>query len=134
MATKTIADKLSMKPATTVWISHPERLDLIEPLPAGTTIVEAPSDATMAIAFADDVDALRSLVRIHGKALAHPTTLWVAYPKGNRSDLNRDSLWPLLTGAGVRPNGQVSIDDVWSALRFRANKPGEPEFTGGTKR
>ena len=46
---------------------------------------------------------------------------WVAYPKSGQlgTDLNRDSLAALLTAEGVRPVRQVSIDDVWSALRFR---------------
>ena len=46
---------------------------------------------------------------------------WVAYPKAGQlgTDLNRDSLAASLTPHGVRPVRQVSIDDVWSALRFR---------------
>lgn len=46
---------------------------------------------------------------------------WIAYPKGGRlgTDLNRDVLWRLLEGRGVRPVRQIAIDDVWSALRFR---------------
>ncbi len=36
------------------------------------------------------------------------------------TDLNRDTLAALLTERGVRPVRQVAIDDVWSALRFRA--------------
>jgi len=46
---------------------------------------------------------------------------WVAYPKAGQlgTDLNRDSLAARLTALGVRPVRQVSIDDVWSALRFR---------------
>jgi hypothetical protein len=31
----------------------------------------------------------------------------------------------------MRPNSNVGIDDVWSALRFRANREGEERFTGG---
>lgn len=46
---------------------------------------------------------------------------WVAYPKGGQlgSDLNRDILWELLASAGIRPVRQISIDETWSALRFR---------------
>ncbi len=35
------------------------------------------------------------------------------------TDLNRDSLWELLSGDGIRPVRQIAIDDTWSALRFR---------------
>jgi hypothetical protein len=52
-------------------------------------------------------------------------------PKANRADLNRDTLWPVLGEYGMRPVSQVAVDEVWSALRFRPLKPGEPPFTGG---
>ena len=29
--------------------------------------------------------------------------------------------------------GQVALDDVWSAMRFRALRPGEAPFTGASK-
>jgi phage-related baseplate assembly protein len=46
---------------------------------------------------------------------------WVAYPKAGQlgTDLNRDRLASALTEHGVQPVRQVSIDAVWSALRFR---------------
>jgi hypothetical protein len=52
-------------------------------------------------------------------------------PKANRADLNRDTLWPVLGEYGMRPVSQVAVDEVWSALRFRPRKPGQPPFTGG---
>ena len=54
-------------------------------------------------------------------AAAADRLTWVAYPKSGQlgTDLNRDSLAAALTAEGVRPVRQVSIDDVWSALRFR---------------
>jgi len=57
--------------------------------------------------------------------------LWVAYPKGNKSDTDRDTLWPIVGEYGLKPNAQVAVDEVWSALRFRPPKEGEPPFTGG---
>jgi hypothetical protein len=38
------------------------------------------------------------------------------------TDLSRDDFWELLTGAGLRPVTQISIDDTWSALRFRPSE------------
>lgn len=49
----------------------------------------------------------------------------------HRADLNRDTLWPVLGEYGMRPVSQVAVDEVWSALRFRPLKPGEPPFIGG---
>lgn len=130
MSTKTIAQKLLIKPNTTLWLSHGEHRTLLEPLPEGVTQVALPQAAT-ALIFADTAASLRELLVAHGEHLAQPGTLWVAYPKANRTDINRDTLWPILTEYGLRPIGQVAIDDVWSALRFRPLKEGEEPFTGG---
>jgi hypothetical protein len=131
MSTKSVADKLLIKPNTTLWSSHASRLELVEPLPAGVRRVEGPEQATTALVFADDAASLRELLATHQERLARPDILWVAYPKGNRTDINRDTLWPILGELGMRPVTQVSIDQVWSALRFRPLKEGEAPFTGG---
>jgi hypothetical protein len=131
MSTKSAAEKLLIKPDTGVWTSHPQHLGLIEPLPTGVRVVDAPDAATTVIFFGDDGDSLRELVATHANKLTEAETLWVAYPKGNRTDINRDSLWPILAGHGLRPIGQVSLNEVWSAMRFRPLKPGEAPFTGG---
>lgn len=125
MAKKSIAEKLAIKPGTTVWTSDPARLELIGPLPEGVRIVQALEDATTALFFPDDAVSLRTTLATHGKHMSHPDTAWVAYRKANRTDINRDSVWPMLGEHGMSPIGQVAIDDVWSALRFRALKPGE---------
>jgi len=128
---KTVADKLLIKPDSTVWSFHPDRLGLIGPLPSGARTVEQPDLATTALVFADDAGALRELLAGHGDQLTRPNVLWIAYPKANQSDLNRDTLWPILAEHGMRPIGQVALDEVWSALRFRPLKDGEAPFTGG---
>jgi hypothetical protein len=37
-----------------------------------------------------------------------PAAFWVAYPKGGRADINRDSLWPILAEDGFRPVSRVA--------------------------
>ena len=133
MSTKTVAQKLLIKPDTAVWSSHPASLALIQPLPEGVRVVDGLGQATTALIFADDAGSLRDLLDAHQSELAQPSTIWVAYPKGNRIDLNRDSLWPILGEYGLRPITQVAVDEVWSALRFRPYKDGEAPFTGGRK-
>ena len=46
---------------------------------------------------------------------------YIAYPKARKmgTDLNRDVLWRLANLEGLRGVRQVSLDDVWSAMRFR---------------
>ena len=131
MSTKTVADKLQIKPNTTVWLSPPERRSLVEPLPDGVRVVDTIEQATVALVFAESAAAVREALDANREQLAKPSILWVAYPKGNKADINRDSLWKIVADYGMRPNSQIAVDDVWSALRFRANKEGEGAFTGG---
>jgi len=59
------------------------------------------------------------------QATKYDGILWVSYPKGSakvKTDLSRDTMWGLLADAGMRPVSQISIDDTWSAVRFRPGK------------
>ncbi len=131
MATKTVAEKLQIKPNTSVWSSQPEYLDLIGALPEGTTLAGSMAEATTAVVFFASEAIARELLEHLRDHLAAPKALWIAYPKGNAADINRDSLWPIVGEYGLRPVTQVSIDDTWSALRFRPLKPGEEQFNPG---
>jgi hypothetical protein len=131
MTTKTVADKLLIRPGSTVWLSDPARQRLVEPLPAGVRVVDRMDAAATAVVFAADAASLRAILEAERDRLASPAALWVAYPKGNRTDINRDSTWPILASVGMRPISQVSLDEVWSGLRFRPLKPGEAPFSGG---
>jgi len=47
---------------------------------------------------------------------------WIAYPKGSskiKTDINRDTLRITAEGYGITTVSAISIDDTWSALRFR---------------
>jgi hypothetical protein len=131
VSTRSIAEKLLIKPNSSVWASPASRLGLIEPLPDGVRKVEQARHATTAVVFADDAAGLRRALDAHPEVLTGPEVLWIAYPKANRTDINRDSLWPILAEYGMRPISQVAVDEVWSALRFRSLKDGEAPFTGG---
>lgn len=55
-------------------------------------------------------------------ALAPGGLLWFSYPKKSSkiaTDISRDAGWDGLTKANLRPVSQISIDETWSALRFR---------------
>lgn len=131
MSIKTVASKLQIKPGTTIWTSHPDRMNLLEPFPEGVTVADSVSQAGIALVFADDSVTLREILQAQRSHLPDLNILWVVYPKANRTDVNRDSLWPILAEFGMRPNSQVAVDDVWSALRFRPLKEGEEPFKGG---
>jgi hypothetical protein len=131
MAAKTVCDKLLIKPGGAVWISHDEHRPLIGPLPDGARHVGGLDEADVAVLFAADAAGARRLLDEQRHRLTRPAVIWVAYPKGNKADINRDTLWPIVGEYGLRPNGQVAVDETWSALRFRALKEGEAPFTGG---
>jgi hypothetical protein len=127
---RSVAEKLLIKPDTTVWLSDAGRGGLVEPLPKGARRVEGLGEAAVALIFADSAAAVREVLNAHRGQLAAPPVLWVAYPKGGRADVNRDTLWPILAEYGLRPISQVALDEVWSALRFRPLKEGDT-FAGG---
>ena len=58
-------------------------------------------------------------------AVTYDGLLWISYPKKNsnvETDLTRDVLWSLAADTGLRPVTQVSINSVWSAMRFRPSE------------
>jgi len=131
MPVKTVAEKLQIKPHTTLWCSHADRVALVGPLPEGVRSSPSPHEATTALVFADSAATVREVLTAHKDQLAEPSVFWVLYPKANRADINRDTLWPILGEFGMRPVSQVAVDPTWSALRFRPLKEGEERFTGG---
>jgi hypothetical protein len=127
---KTVAAKLRILPGTSVWVSDRDRAALLGPLPSGTAIVGSPLGAKVGVVIADDAAGVRRALGGHAAALAGLDAFWVAYPKANRTDINRDKLWPILAEHGFRPISQVALDATWSALRFRPLRPGESPFEG----
>ncbi len=85
MSTKSVSEKLLIRPNTSLWSSHPSRTGLVEPLPASVQQVAGPGLATTALVFADDSDSLRRVLDEHRSELAAPKAFWVLYPKANRT-------------------------------------------------
>lgn len=56
-------------------------------------------------------------------ALEEDGHLWFCYPKGTsknlKSDINRTKSWEIFSPFEFEPVSQVSIDDDWSAMRFK---------------
>jgi len=115
----------------TIWLSDLDRGGLIEPLPENVVVTSGIAQSTIAILFADDAKSIRDKFSWVNNNLFAPKSLWIAYPKANRTDINRDSLWAILGEFGMRPISQVALNDVWSVLRFRKLHDGEAAFTGG---
>ena len=81
----------------------------------------AMSGAHVLLLFARESESLMS----HGKpvfeAARQDRSAWIAYPKAGKmgTDLNRDKLAALVKPLGIQPVRLVSLDDTWSAMRFR---------------
>ena len=114
-----VSGKLQLKPGQSVAVLNcPPGLVLPGVVPAATV-----ADADAVVAFVVRRDDLGSAEQAVAAARADRLA-WIGYPKGGQlgTDLNRDRLVAALTTRGVQPVRQVSIDDTWSALRFRPAK------------
>ena len=86
----------------------------------GVVAAASAADADAVVAFVVRQDDRGSAEQAVAAARADRLA-WIGYPKGGQlgTDLNRDRLVAVLADQGVQPVRQVSIDDTWSALRFR---------------
>ncbi|AFV88164.1 hypothetical protein PACID_03150 [Acidipropionibacterium acidipropionici ATCC 4875] len=120
-----LARKLQLKPGNTVWVWPPNS-------PAAEALLEDqqipladPNAADVALLFTADRTAAQNALTQFADALAATRAVWFIYVKGNRTDINRDTLHALLLEHGWRAISQVSYDGELSALRSRPLKPGE---------
>jgi hypothetical protein len=98
-------------------------IDSLEDLPEGITISEKPDgEFDFVHLFVKNSAQYAEFGPATVRAIKYDGLLWVSYPKRSSkvaTDLSRDSMWELLADSGLRPVTQVSIDAVWSAVRFR---------------
>ncbi|MCU0460723.1 MAG: hypothetical protein MUF36_01715 [Bacteroidales bacterium] len=75
------------------------------------------------ILFVKTVADVNQMVPVALHNLTADGILWFCYPKKTskkyKSDLERDKGWKVLNDAGFYGIRMVSIDDDWSAMRFR---------------
>ena len=110
-----LSTKLNLKGGAIRAVGRPRGIDLGDV--TTTTARSCPNVLVFAATFAE-LDSRAADLESAARADA---IAWVAYPKAGQlgTDMNRGSLWAHLEGRGIRPVRQVSIDDAWSALRFR---------------
>jgi hypothetical protein len=123
-----IFSKLNYKEGVSIYvINHPETFNaMLDTVPSVIEVRKAiPVEATIGfvIGFITQKSDLEMFVRKIVPLLQGDAILWLAYPKGTskkyKCDFNRDTSWQVFTVFNVLPVRQVSIDDDWSALRFR---------------
>jgi hypothetical protein len=114
-----LAGKLQLKPGQSVAIVNAPA-DAAVAL-ADHPVVDRPSDASAVIVYCTNQAELERLTDDVVSSARRDALTWVAYPKARQlgTDLSRDVLAELVRAHDVRPVRQISLDDVWSALRFR---------------
>lgn len=113
----TVGSRLQVKAGHSVAVfGLPAGVDL--ELPDG--VLDTAGAPDVAIGFATDSTAVEELHVVIAAAKADYLA-WIAYPKAKQlgTDLSRDKLAALMAEYDLQPVRQVSIDTVWSALRFR---------------
>ena len=93
-------------------------------LPEGVAVSETPvGKFDFVHLFVRDSGQLDELLPAAVESVEYDGMFWISYPKKSskvKTDLSRDVFWDLVVGStSLRPVTQVSVDDVWSALRFR---------------
>lgn len=126
MPEKSIVEKMQIKPQTRLLFVNPPEgyLQRMGSLPAGISLLEGEStgSADLIQVFVKDRNELIAALEALPGRLAKNGALWISYYKGSsqfKTDINRDSIWPVATSYGLQPVRQIAIDEDWSALRFK---------------
>jgi len=82
-----------------------------------------PGGTKWALFFVRDIEGVVEAATWAQTQLLDDALLWMVYPKKSSrrytSSVYRDAGWEALGAAGWEPVSQVSMDEDWSALRFR---------------
>jgi Protein of unknown function (DUF3052) len=127
-STKSLADKLGIKPGTTVILlgGPPGYAKLIAPLPAGARIVtRLSSGATFIHQFARLRIELEAAMPRDDTALADDGVLWVSWPKKAArldTDVTEDVIREIALPLGLVDVKVCAVDEVWSGLKLVRRK------------
>ena len=129
MTQSKLSKKLRIQPGQRLLlVNAPEGyIELLGPLPEGAELSDSVGpDHDFVHLFVKDRRELEKLGPPAFDSVKYDGLLWISYPKGSSkvdTDLNRDSLWKLMTETtSLRPVTQVSVDATWSAIRFRPSE------------
>ncbi|MEW9700054.1 YdeI/OmpD-associated family protein [Paenibacillus sp. SI8] len=107
-------------------INAPEGyIEKLHPLPEGVVVTKQPDRKLtydFVQVFVHHIAEVQSLTPQAIQAVEPTGMLWINYPKGTgkiKTDINRDSGWQTVTDLHYEGVALVSIDETWSAMRFR---------------
>jgi hypothetical protein len=117
--------KLRIKPGQRLLVLNaPDGyIESLADLPEGCDIsLQAQGEYPFVHLFVRNSQDLEQWLPTASEAVEYDGLFWISYPKRSskvETDLTRDVLWELMRATPYRPVTQISIDDVWSGLRFR---------------
>jgi hypothetical protein len=115
---KSVAEKLGFKPGMRA-VAHAVPADLQNEIPWPEPTEERPD---LLVIFVAHQAAMAEAAELATRLYARGKHLWIAYPKLSgklKSDLSRDRGWEPIAAHDLHGVMQVSLNDDWSALRFR---------------
>jgi hypothetical protein len=99
----------------------PEFAGLLEPLPDGVEIVDAPEPGLdVVVFFTRERGELERRIEGLRDAIAPDGAVWVAWPKrssGVETDMTEDVVRDVVLPLGLVDNKVAAIDETWSGLR-----------------
>ena len=117
--TRTALDKMGYKPGMSGFVrNRPEELAALLPL-STEVLVPYPN---LLIGFVSHVADVKPVLEHLQPLYARGERLWLCYPKKSGAivtDIDRDRGWNALAEQGFIGVAQISLDQTWSALRFR---------------
>jgi hypothetical protein len=125
MSTKPVYEKLRMVEGISVLVlnSPGDYEEIIGALPEYIEFRTSPTEEVDFVhLFAMNRAELDKYIAVAIESIKYDGLLWVSYPKGSsgvETDINRDRIWEHLKQKDIRPVTQISINETWSALRFR---------------
>ncbi len=125
MAASAVLGKLRFKPGYRGVLMNPPKgyVEALGKLPDALEVTDATSGACdFALLFVSGIAELERLGPKAVRAVKDDGLLWISYPKkssGVKTDINRDAGWDVIRKTGFDPVSLISVDDTWSALRFR---------------
>lgn len=123
MSSKSVADKLHIKPGKSVTFFNPpsDNDALLGGLSEDIAISEG-DPADILLAYIEDREQLERNLLALKSSIKEDGALWIAYHKGSSSvdtDINRDSISAYAQENGLKGVAMISINDNWSALRLK---------------
>jgi hypothetical protein len=125
VSNKTLAQKLFVRDNYTVLLVNAPKgyKNTLGTMPTGARVVAKASKPVELIqVFAKNRAEMSALLSKVKPLLKEGGLLWATYPKAGQmdTDLKRELVWECGQEVGMRCVAQIAVDDVWSALRMKA--------------